>query len=156
MGSLGRCDVAIIPNITLHETLDRLDTSNLPVNVSHAVEETLKQLSGAGTEQVAVLGSSYTMASPYWTKALAGKKIDHIALTQNIGDQVDEFRRKVYAGEETAGDVEIFRNTVVETSQFVPIVIACTELSIYAPRKLDAVFDCAIIQIEAAIERARL
>lgn len=154
LNKLRRCDIAIIPNITLHETFDRLDKSELHVSVTHAVKETAAYLRTKKIERLALFGSYYTMNSPYWTSILDRHGISKIDVPEDIMRNIDNFRQKVFANEQSELDVIGFKNHISTFTQSCHVVLACTELSPYSPKGLRSVTDAVDIHISKAISRA--
>jgi|GEM_PF-6860196 len=153
LSALNHCDVGIIPNITLHETFDRLEPSSTRVSLAHAVHESVRSLSTAKVSHAAILGSAYTSKSPYWSDALESQNISQIKLDCDTVEHADAFRRKVYHGIETPEEIATFQAEVIRLTLRKPLILACTELSLYAPQVPGVLFDCTSIQIETAIAR---
>ncbi|WP_017931821.1 aspartate/glutamate racemase family protein [Robiginitomaculum antarcticum] len=153
LNTLSCCDVVVIPNMTLHETFDRLPAPRAAVPVIHPVDETLAHLKSVQIDHVVVLGSAHTMTSTYWANALKSISVKPMPVSEKAIALVDAFRLKVYTRTETPEDINHFRDCVLELSRICPVIIACTELSIFTVRNEPNVFDAAEIQIDAAINR---
>ena len=61
---------------------------------------------------------------------------------------LDNFRTKVYNKKESPIEIEDFKNLVQKYSGKNPILIACTELSLYAIKNNSTCIDMANVQIE--------
>ncbi len=153
LNRLSECDVVVIPNMTLHETFDRLPTLSAAARVIHPVDETLACLGNAQADNAVVLGSAHTMTSPYWADALRNMGVNPTSASGKTVAIVDAFRLKVYARTETAEDVKIFQDRILEYSHVCPVIVACTELSMFTEKKERNIFDAAEIQIKTAIHR---
>lgn len=147
------CKAIIIPNITLHETFDRLNAPLSDLPIMHPVHLTLARLKQAKLTTAALLGSTYTMRSLAWKQAFKDYGIEPFVLPDTTAQVMDDFRCTVYAGLQTDADILQFQNRVKTYSEKVPVIIACTELSLFAPRAIDTLFDTAEIQINEAVKR---
>jgi aspartate racemase len=141
-------DNIIIPNITLHDAVDRLNAKsqhNYPI--IHPVRETLAQLNSDGITQVTLLASQYSMTSPYLLEMFADKGIQVLVPTSSDQQWLDGLRQQVYAGEESLSDLKIFSDYINQYNKDSEVVIACTELSLILPNEQMDVYDMAKIQM---------
>lgn len=134
----------LIPNITLHETVDQISTD---INIIHAIDLTLKKLQQRKISRVVLFGTVFTMESEYMRSKFAQKQIQLISISLEDKLFVDDFRKKVYEGKETVVDVLKFQNLCYLYSQQETLVLACTELSIHSIKN-DNIFDMVQIQID--------
>lgn len=144
-----RISKVLVPNITLHETLDQLES---PLKICHAVDLTLELLVENKIEKVALFGTLYTMNSKYFKKKFNEKKIEIFLPT--VGDQkiIDNFRKKVYSGKQTVLEIEQVQKLQRKYSKENPVVIACTELSIFSVKNEGSVIDMAELQIDSFLK----
>jgi aspartate racemase len=151
----------IIPNITLHECYDQI-SKNLSVNpysIVHPVTETIKKLQDDGHNQVVVFGSCYSINSTALHDAFTAAGIALITPHAEDISKLDHLRQLVYAHQESAEDIKTFHQLIkhyqVKNSVQVPMVIACTELSVVLPSTSNSqpphLYDMANIQIEHGI-----
>jgi aspartate racemase len=141
-------DIIIIPNITLHDAVDRLNADNQHnYPIIHPVKETLVQLNSDGVEQITLFASQYSMTSPYLLDMFADKGIQ-ISVPTDVDQQwLDELRQQVYAGEESVSDLKRFSDCINRYNKATKVVIACTELSLILPIDQMDVYDMAKIQM---------
>ena len=138
----------LVPNITLHETIDRL---NIQLPIHHPVTLTRQKLSDKKIDKVVVFGSNYTMDSAYLKKAFQDEKIELMAPSTSDAEFIDLVRRKVYQQQETPELIQKFNEIVNQYADKYAVIIACTELSVALRAKHKHIFDMAAIQIESAI-----
>jgi aspartate racemase len=141
----------IIPNITLHQTIDRVLTDfKTNYQIIHPVTETIKALKNKNVNQVFVFGSLYTMQSDYLKSNFSSANIE--VLQPSHGDMLilDNIRIDVFNKTHTIDDVKSKYNTLVE--KYIKknnVIIACSELSLLLDKIYENVFDMADIQISA-------
>jgi aspartate racemase len=138
----------LIPNITLHESIDKIYTS---LDIAHPVQLTVEKLLDAGYTKAVVFGSLYTMQSTYLKQSFQRSGISFIE--PKIKDQkfLDYFRKQIYYERETEMDKKEYERLLILYSKDHPLVIACTELSIFASKKQPNIFDMAALQIEKTL-----
>ncbi|MFC6268843.1 aspartate/glutamate racemase family protein [Frigoriflavimonas asaccharolytica] len=134
----------LIPNITLHETIDKISSD---VEIIHAVDFTIKKLKKYEIDEIVIFGTIFTMNSLYLKK-----KFGEVGIAFNLPSKehqisIDDFRKKVYEKRETPEEVSQFQNLCYLYSQHSHVILACTELSIHA-EKSPHILDMAQIQIE--------
>ena len=139
----------IIPNITLHETFDKLETK---INIIHPIEVIVKYCNSKSIHTLIIFGTKYTMNSDYLSSELAKKDINILKPEENDMLFVDELRTKIYQQKNTEEDLSKFKKIIKKYTAQNYILIACTELSIIADN-LDSekLVDIAKLQIEEAI-----
>ena len=134
----------LIPNITLHETVDQISTD---IHIINAIDLTLKKLQKGKISRVVLFGTVFTMDSEYMKRKFAEKEIQLLSISLEDQLFVDNFRKKVYEGKETVADVLEFQKLSYLYSQQETLVLACTELSIHSIKN-DSIFDMVQIQID--------
>ncbi len=136
----------LIPNITLHETLDQIE---IPLQICHPIDLTLKYLEENKISEVYLFGTLYTMNSEYLNSKFSAKNIKILKPTSSDQNWIDDFRKIVYDENEKPEEINIFRNLVRKYSEKKTVIIACTELSIYSLKKNPSCIDMMDLQIEA-------
>jgi len=139
----------LVPNITLHEAIDRMKPR---LNIVHPVHLAIEQLTRSNVHKVVVFGSIYSMGSSYLTAQFSGAGIELLAPKGADKIQLDAFRKKVYAGRETARDIDQFQALLAMYATRQKVLIACTELSLFVPDTFTNICDMATLQIEQAVK----
>lgn len=139
----------LVPNITLHETIDKIDTS---LDIAHPVLLTIDKLMESEQVEAVIFGSLYTMESTYLKYSFQQKEILLIEPKEAHKKFIDYFRKQIYYEQETEKDMEEYRRLLILYSKEHPVVIACTELSIFSPSGHLNLFDMASLQIEKVLE----
>ncbi len=138
----------LIPNITLHETLDRIDCR---LSVIHAVDSTIEAMKKIGKTEAVVFGSKYTMQSMYLKNKFSEQGIRLISPAEDDMTLIDQMRKKVYDEEENKAVLEQY-NALLKMYTFkTSVVLACTELSVINNNTNSRVLDMALNQINDAI-----
>ncbi|MCB0383644.1 MAG: aspartate/glutamate racemase family protein [Psychroserpens sp.] len=139
----------LIPNITLHETLDKIDHH---LNIIHPVHLTIKYCKTHHMDTVVLLGSQYTMSSNYISDALKAEGIDTIKPSVKEQLKIDEFRTKTYNNKDTKLDFRRYNQLIQTYTKSFPVITACTELSLHHNKLNNSkVIDMALLQIKTAI-----
>ena len=141
-------DTIVVPNITLHETIDRL---NIKTNLIHPIEETISRVKETKHANVAIFGTLYTMQSNYITSKFTAQNINVLQASKKDKKQIDDLRIAVYNGKETQEQLEMFNKLIIKYTKSGVVVLACTELSVAYNTKNSLVYDMARIQIKKAI-----
>lgn len=139
----------IIPNITLHETWDRLDEN---VEITHPVYKTIKLLKKKRVNKIVLFGSKYSMESSYLVSYFNSNQIEVVQPEEDKIYFLDELRKLIYNNKETSQELELYHNLLEFYSKNTPVVVACTELSILT-RRSENIYDMAMIQIESAVQK---
>jgi len=139
----------LIPNITLHETIDRLVINK---NVIHPIRLTISRIKKNKWSKIVLFGSLYTMQSPYIRNHFGLNNIDIILPSQKDMLLIDDIRKQVYSETETEELIKIYHLLIKKYTEISPVVLACTELSIFKPkqRTTNTLLDMAEIQINEA------
>ena len=142
----------VIPNITLHQTVDLID---LPIGIEnaiiHPVLETGKLLKPLEPQKIYVFGSLYTMNAPYIREHPGWGGLEVASPNKMDQRKIDEFRKNSYQYLETSEEVTWFQNTVASYAQRGTVVLACSELSLFMPERQN-VYDMAQIQIAECVK----
>lgn len=138
----------LVPNITLHETIDRLE---IKTKIIHPVDLTLTEIQKSKHKKAMIFGTKFTMESDYIKSKLEENHIE--ILTPSIEEIIfiDHVRKQVYQNLETEEMLLEFNQIVAKYSKENAVVIACTELSVALSKQGKNVFDMARIQIESAV-----
>lgn len=142
----------IIPNITLHETIDKLWSSlNFDIPIAHPLFGTIKRMQKANEKSAILLGSKYTMNANYIAETFKNSGIKILKPTEEQQDFIDFVRVEVYQKKDTKKLLKKFNNLVASFLKESPVILACTELSI-ANTILDVnLFDFVTIQVDDLI-----
>ncbi|TYB71486.1 aspartate/glutamate racemase family protein [Bizionia gelidisalsuginis] len=139
----------LIPNITIHETIDRLAT---PLKVLHPLSLSAKILKLKKEASAVVFGTRYTMTSPYFIEYFAAEGIQ--IQSPSVEDMVfiDQFRQSVYASTETETETNTYYTLLKKYSSKAPVILACTELSVlHCNNDHFNSIDLATLQIEEGL-----
>jgi aspartate racemase len=160
----------IIPNITLHESYDRIaDVAAFKkTSIVHPIILTAETLKKDQQKTVVIFGSSYTSSSPTLSQLLKNKGIQTVMPAAEDIKTLDNIRQRFYANSESDADISTFTNLLRKYRQQHAVVIACTELSIAFEKSgtgvttkekmglekeiNNAVYDMALLQINGAIQ----
>ena len=135
----------LIPNITLHETVDQI---NFDGSICHPVTLTLHYLQENNISQAFIFGTSYTMNSEYMKQKFSEKDIKLLTPTNDDQIWIDDFRKEVDQQKPSPDRILEFQNLIKKYSVDHPVVIACTELSLFALKNNLSCIDMAELQIE--------
>lgn len=138
----------LIPNITLSETVDRL---KLKTPVLHPVAICVAKLKEHNSKKVVLFGSLHTMQSNYIQTHFAKNNIEVILPSKEGQLFIDQVRKHVYAETQTEELLQDYHLMIEKYSLKHPVVLACTELSIFKSNQKN-VLDMAQLQIENAVK----
>ena len=144
-----KVDNILVPNITLHETIDRLQ---IKTNVIHPIQETISKIKGNNHVNVTIFGTLYTMQSNYLTSQFTAQSINIIKASDADMQLIDNLRIAVYNGDANPKQLNIFNDLLNKYTKNGIVVLACTELSVINTSNSKLVYDMARIQIQAAIK----
>ncbi|MEZ4804211.1 MAG: hypothetical protein R2852_01630 [Bacteroidia bacterium] len=145
-------DKVILPNITLHESLDILiDNQETHLKFIHPIELCISQLMQNGITQIMLFATRYTSNSVYFEEKFVKHGIELMRPTESEILFLDKFRKKVFASMELKEDIMTYNSLIGKYHLEFPIVVACSELSIVTKSNLTNVFDLAEIQIQDAL-----
>lgn len=140
----------IVPNITLHETIDRLGISS---EIIHPIHLTITQIKKAKINQIVLFASIFTMQSSYIKDLFERENIEVILPHQEEMLFIDHVRKMVYLKKESKETIAEYNVLIDKYSKINFVVIACTELSILTNPKNDRIIDMAFLQIQSAINQ---
>ncbi|MGS0679787.1 hypothetical protein ACVBIL_01380 [Shewanella sp. 125m-7] len=144
----------IIPNITLHESIDNLDlTSGDYPDIINPVTATIQRLKEDGYCEIMLIGSFYSMHSSRLFKQFYDAGISVTVPTESVMQKLDIIRKRVYNDCECEQDADYFASLISDYQTHSAVVIACTELSILAQTITESVYDMATIQLQEAINQ---
>lgn len=141
----------LIPNITLHETIDRLD---ITTSVLHPITLSIKRIKENNWDKVVLFGSLFSMHASYIKDQFLDNGIDVILPKEEDMLFIDDVRKQVYNETESVECIEKYHNLTSIYSAKNPVVLSCTELSILKLKGNKNVLDMADLQIEEAIKKA--
>ncbi len=143
----------LIPNITLHQTLDRVwPDLQIDVPLIHPVHLAAKEMVKNGAKTVCILGSKYTMVSNYIPAILLSYGIETTSPSSPHIDFIDQCRKALYSGIETKENILELEKIIAFYAKTSSIIIACTELStLHLHNPDNNVFDLARLQVHQAI-----
>lgn len=142
----------LIPNITLHQTLDRLlKKHTFPFQILHPVELVANAIQKSGFQQATILATAYTMQSNYIPDILKKYNIQTIPPTPTQIIAADRIRKAIYNYGITPTVNQEWAELLEQSTPTEATVIACTELSLLSPKPTNT-FDLVDLQIRAAIE----
>ena len=145
----------VIPNITLHETIDKLQLTKVRRSkIIHPLMVCLTQLKKNQVEEIVLFGSIHTMKKGYVSDYFKKSAIKVHFPNENDNKTIDHFRRLVYSSQEKKQDKFIFLELVKKYSKNIPVILACTELSLYHPLDIKNVYDLSDLQINIALEES--
>lgn len=140
----------IIPNITLHECIEQLPSWFQELCI-HPLIETIKLLQQKQCNEIVLVASMHSMNSDYISSYFKQQGIDVSLPTMEHQYHIDRYRRKVYQTIESDTDTESYLQLITHYSRNIPVVIACTELSLNLPNiNRNAVISMVDIQINQA------
>jgi aspartate racemase len=139
----------LIPNITLHETIDRLVIEK---NVIHPIHLAVSKIKQHNWHKIVLFGSLYTMKSDYISSIFNTNGIEIELPTQKDMLLIDKVRKQIYANKETDELITKFHLLIKKYTQKNPVVLACTELSIFNPINNNDLLDMAQFQIVEAVK----
>jgi aspartate racemase len=139
----------LIPNITLHETIDRLVIEK---SVIHPIHLSVSKIKQHNWNKIVLFGSLYTMKSDYISSIFNTNGIEIELPTQKDMLLIDEVRKQIYANKETDELITKFHLLIKKYTEKNPVVLACTELSIFNPINNNDLLDMAQVQIVEAVK----
>ncbi|MGS0747949.1 hypothetical protein [Halpernia sp. GG3] len=135
----------LVPNITLHETLDKIGST---VKLYHPINLMIDYLIKNKISKITLFGTLYTMNSDYLKQKFSDNNIVLILPTKKDQEWLDDFRKDVFNQTYIQKQIEIYHNLIKEYSELMPVGIACTELSVFALKDNSFCIDMANLQIE--------
>lgn len=148
IGKLGANHI-LVPNITLHETIDEVKGNT---SILHPILLTIARLKENNWSKIVLFGSLYSMKSNYINTYLSSSGIEVIQPAEADMVFIDHVRKEVYAGTESKTLIKNYHLLIKKYSNNCPVVLACTELSILKPSGVKTLVDMAQVQMEQAIK----
>lgn len=139
----------LIPNITLHETADKI---NAVSGIIDPVRLTIAKLKEPDFNKVVLFGSLYTMESDYLKVKFKNEGISVLLLSQEERLLIDTIRKNIYWETESMELLKEYNNIIEKYAGQYPVILACTELSIGWNGSHTDVFDMSRIQLRFAVE----
>lgn len=138
----------LIPNITLHETIDRIAVQK---NILHPLALAVAKIKKKQWETIVLFGSLHSMESDYIRSYFNANKIE--VKLPSLEDRlfIDYVRKQVYAETETDDLILSYHSILKKYTESYPVVLACTELSLLKPTGNQYIIDMAQLQIESAV-----
>lgn len=141
----------LIPNITLHETIDMLIAEeSYSFKVIHPLKLVIDNIAKQGVKEIVVFGSVYTMTQKYISGHIASNTVSVYNLDGKKIETIDEIRKQIYI--EDYSNVFKLEQIINELPANITPVIACTELSI-ALKNTNRKIDMAQLQIKDALNQ---
>ena len=135
----------LIPNISLHETLDQIES---PFQICHALDLTLKYLKENNITSITLFGTNYTMNAAYIKEKFKSENIAIVLPQKEDQVWIDDFRKAVYTSSTTLSQESEFHDLIRKYGKKKPVVLACTELSVFSLKEESLCVDMAERQIE--------
>jgi aspartate racemase len=148
LNSISKFDASqcLIPNITLHETVDKIDHQ---LNIVHPLQIAINHCKIKNIDTVVLFGTQYTMSSNYISEALKAEGITTIKPSDEDQLLIDNFRTKTYNTTDTEADYNVYNQLIQNHSNFHPVITTCTELSLHHEKLNNSkVIDLASLQID--------
>lgn len=139
----------LVPNITLHESIDKI---YIDLDIAHPVQLTIDKLMESEQTEAVIFGSLYSMQSDHLKNTFLQREILLIEPSMKHKKFIDYIRKQIYYEQESKKDLEEYRRLLNLYSKDHPLIIACTELSIYTSQKQNNIFDMASFQIEKTLD----
>ena len=141
----------VVPNITLHETIDRI---SLPsgINLIHPIMETIMMVKQDNVREVILMGTKHTMNSDYIKNHFENQGITVSLPNEDDQTKIDQLRQDIYRGKESKLQRYEFNDLCEQYSLNAPVVLSCTELSIVKLSPQVSIYDMVKIQVKRALE----
>ncbi|MBE0392874.1 MULTISPECIES: aspartate/glutamate racemase family protein [unclassified Flavobacterium] len=140
----------LIPNITLHETIDRLAIQK---KILHPLTLAVEKIQQNHWSTIVLFGSLHSMESNYIRSYFNAKGIEIQLPSKEDRLFIDEVRKLTYAETETPDLIASYHSILNKYTKNFPVILACTELSILKPTDNNRIIDMAQLQIEQAISQ---
>jgi aspartate racemase len=138
----------LIPNITLHETVDQLSINGKLIHPLHLTVSELKQKK---CNQITLFGSLYSMQSNYIRSYFETNGFEVFLPETKEMELIDDARKQIYNGVETESVIKKYHSLIAKYAADNMVVLACTELSILKPKHNKNLIDMAKIQLTKAV-----
>ena len=143
-------DKILVPNITLHQTIDQLElTDDLRNKLFHPVQISANKLKLYGVKEVVLFGSIYSMQSNYISNVFKRYGVSVCQPTKQDQEKIDLIRRSAYEiGKSDLLDSQI--SAIAENYADKSILLACTELTLLHG-SIPQAFDMVKLQLEEVL-----
>jgi aspartate racemase len=140
----------LIPNITLHETIDRLVTKK---KIIHPIHLAVAKIKEKNWSKIVLFGSMHSMQSHYISSNFDAQDIEVVLPSEADRSLIDEVRKRIYSETETVEFIEDYHLLIEKYTIDNPVVLACTELSVFKPKNNNKnILDMAQLQITEAVK----
>jgi aspartate racemase len=140
----------LIPNITLHETIDRLVTKK---KIIHPIHLAVAKIKEKNWSKIVLFGSMHSMQSHYISSNFKAHDIEVVLPSEEDRLRIDEVRNRVYSETETVEFIQDYHLLIEKYTTNNPVVLACTELSVFNPKNNNKnILDMAQLQITEAVK----
>ncbi|WP_299669085.1 aspartate/glutamate racemase family protein [uncultured Polaribacter sp.] len=140
----------LIPNITFHETFDKLETK---IPVFHPIALCLNFCKLHAVKEVTIFGTDYTMNADYLRGNLKNANISVQKIDLEDLKFINQFRKKVYENIEETKDIAVYASFIEKYASRSYVIIACTELSLVTEKiNSKKIIDLAKLQINEVLK----
>jgi len=147
----------LIPNITLHQTIDEImKRANYSISIIHPLAETKTKLKANNVHEVLLFGTYHTMNSAYIDSYFNKNGLQIKKPSQEDMIKIDGIRKEVYNGIAISENTKLLSELIEKYNKVETIVIACTELSMINKESNIRCYDMAKIQLQETIRRATI
>lgn len=101
--------------------------------------------------KIVLFGSLHSMQSEYLRQHFHSNKIEILQPLEEEMFLIDEVRKHVYNETETEDLIKKYHSLILKYTTNYPVVLACTELSIFNPKNSHNIVDMVQLQIEEAL-----
>lgn len=148
----------LIPNITLHEALDKIYGIDKSLFI-HPLHLLKKEILLRKEKTTVLIGTRHSMNNPYFNSFINNEGLQIYTLESKDQLLVDEFRTAIYHNSESESLIHRFESLLSKLEKQYTIIVACTEISaFYKTRKVNYknTLDLALMQIKEAVFQANL
>lgn len=142
----------LIPNITLHKCIDKMDLDAELVNkICHPLKLLKAYFKNNKVKNFVVFGTKHSMVSNYFKDyTLQAKQVN---ISNSDLNTLENLRNNVYKKGLTAANKKILRQLIDKYDGTTKVIIACTELSLLLKKnKIKHCIDLADMQINSALQ----
>lgn len=141
----------VVPNITLHETIDRIDITK---KILHPLHLSVSKIRENNLEKVVLFGSLHSMNSSYIRSYFELNSIEVVLPSHKDMLFLDEVRKYIYNETETTEIIKNYHLLIKRYTASYTVLLCCTELSIVKPLDQTNLIDMVQIQIEEALKHS--
>lgn len=148
LNQVTKVDKLLIPNITIHNTIDCiLATEHFPFTIIHPVDLLIKELKNITCKKVLLTGTIHTMQPGYISEKLNEAGIEVTFPNSKEIMEIDTLRKEVYRKRAKEKQIQAFHQLLNSYTKNITVVLACTELSMINKVAAKNILDMAQIQI---------